>query len=310
MDWLRAKILFIVAFLCLDAFLGWEVSRLTVPLLYLEGTAPPAAQEAPLGTRQGVYVLGPLQAPQSPPQKSAPPLEVATVGVDRQALALLVAPYSCAPPGPLGPLYSSDCTDRAGAEVRQLGGALVYTAPWPLGEPQRSPRGVADAIVRTVDPVNVIFTGAGAAGGAGQTTVLHYLETYDGVPLFDGVWTVDVGPRRVSATRFWLRVLARRAAAPVISATQAVDAAAVALGADPSHPLVVRGPALFGYYFPIRQPPAEVVSPGGTPVPRIWQLVPVWRVRLAPPPQGCLFINAYSGQPEEALSTTPLVGPC
>jgi hypothetical protein len=43
-DWLRAKLMFIVAFLALDLFLGWEVSRLAAPLL--AGGAPAAAARA------------------------------------------------------------------------------------------------------------------------------------------------------------------------------------------------------------------------------------------------------------------------
>jgi hypothetical protein len=308
-DWLRAKLLFIVAFLCLDAFLAWEVSRLTVPLLDLGAPhSSPVLAPAPLGRGQGVFVMGTLQAPEAPPQRSAPPLEVETVGVDRRALSLLPTPYTCTAPGPLGPRYASDCTAKGGTELRQLGGALVYTAPRARAAVTQTPQLLANAIVRQVDPVNALFAGAQSASDG--TTLLRYLETYDGVVLFDGGWTVRVGSRLITATRFWLRVLARRAPLPVISATQAVAAAAAALGTGVAHPLVVSGPVLFGYYFPIRYPPATVVGPSPVPLPKVWQLVPVWRVHVAQPTQGCIFINAYSGQPEEALSATPLVTDC
>ena len=304
MDWLRAKVLFIAAFLLLDLFLAWEVSRLSVPVLTLGATAIAPMRPAPVTTRPGVYVLGQLQTSGLSPQ-GAPELEVSTVGSDTRALALLGPNNTCASAGPLGPLYGSDCRNAAGAVLQQTGGALVYSAPLSALPWSGSARAVADSIVRTLDPESAAFAALTAGEGSGGVTTIEYVETYDGLYLFDGQWSVTVASGVVTATRFWLHVIPRRLASQaVISAQQAVSSLGAVYGATPNHPLVIQGPLLFGYYYPVVQPPALPSAGGGAPVPRLWQLVPVWRVRLAT--NGCVYVNAYSGQPEQAPGVTGL----
>lgn len=307
MDWLRAKLILIAAFVCVDAFLVWQVSRLTVPLLYLQMTGAGVSRPTRVSARVGVYLMGEAEGPAPVPQ-SAPRLRVATVGVERRALALLGPRYSCEHVlGPLGPLYASDCRSPGGAELRQLGGALVFTSPVRVAgaESASAARRAADGIVRLVDPVGAGNPVVGPWDPTTRGRAVSYLEVYDGVPLFVGTWTVSVGATGITATRFWVRVLGTLPPdQPLISPDQALTEAAAAYGAGPARPLTVEGPVLFGYYYPLRQPPAAPSAGGGAPVRRVWELVPVWRIRTA---EGrCLYVNAYNGQPEQAGPALPL----
>lgn len=289
MDFRRAKLILIAAFAILDAFLFWRVSadaRLAAPVggtvsarvLALEGVELelPRAGRLPSDSQlvsllsvrlaqpdakalvASLYRGRPVQTSRFPPKGQA---QAETFQTARERLAVLrdgVIQYQRIVPSlTAGPIDPATARRQSDAFIPRLGGF----------------------------PPGAAFDYAGRVVGSALYEV-DYVEVYDGLPLFPGYLDVGVDAHGVvSVRRYWLHVASpagpKRA---TIGAAQAVLQLAADVHASADHRLRVADVRL-GYYGL------------NTTAARQWQLVPVWRVRLAG--GGIYYINAYTGVLEE-----------
>jgi hypothetical protein len=275
-DWGRAKLWLIIAFAFLDAFLGWQVTRLHVARVL--GQAPRATGAGYLGPGTG---------------QSMPLLAVTTVGWQEPVLRLL-ANAQCT---------AEDATQRAASTSFRCSGSGGATLSWFNGLVVFSP-GPGLAAGAGANPVATLMgelhpdplaPGAGGKLVAEPGGQYQVFETYDGHPLFNGNWTVTVSKAEVVAQRWWLEVV-QTLSAPrtVVAAARARDelvrkygkGTTVAAGTEP----------LLGYYNPTEEAPGD-----------LWYLAPVWRIdaRFDCGRQQVVYVDAFTAQ-----SAVPNTSPC
>lgn len=258
MDWWRAKLVLIAAFLCLDVLLAWQAHRMQVPAapaLLLRGV-PQGATTAPLPVLQVEW-----QDFQPGDAQLVPGSSCWSQNATQYEL--------CTAPG-----------SHADVEWFSPPGFLLYTSA--QGVPARRGNGAAlsaaRAIVARVNPDEpaALWTEVGT-DAATDTREFSALDFYEGWPLFNGQWLVRVGPRQILALRLWLKVEKQVGdPEPLISPRQAVaDAGRVYTTAAVS----AGGAPQLGYYS---------LRPGSPDQP--WDVYPVYRIRL--PNQHCIFVDA------------------
>ena len=284
MDWWRAKLVLIAAFLCLDVMLVWEVHRLRLPVvpgparhvLTLGGSAP---------TRLPV-----LQVETEPWQVGDEALLPGTpachqhLGPQQQVLAV-----ACATSG------SPDQLDWVDGVLEYTAGSGVPTGRGDVGADTALARGLIARLNPGLPASSV--TGGQAASPAGIRTYVA-TEMYAGEPLWNGRWTVAVGPHSIVAQRYWLQVVGpdpAHPAAPLISPARALGeadrlytGAAVAAGGQQ---------LALGYYA------ATVEAPNAAP----WDVYPAYRIHVGA--GACIYINALAGAaPSGAPGATAAAG--
>ncbi len=248
MDWWRAKLLLIVAFICLDGFLGWQVAQLRVPR---------AISQLPHAV--GAGYAGPGSA------RRLPQLAVMTLGWQEQTLKLLASPQCSVGASGRAVASSFSCSGSGGAALKWYNGVVAYSGPGPGPDvPQRQGEGLVAALLGRVQP-DPLAADAGAVLVPGAPGQYQVFETYDGHPLFNGNWTVRVNAQ-ITAQRSWVRVVQTLSAPErVISAARAEAELARMYGAGTT--VAAGAQPLLGYYGPTEEPPGD-----------LWYLAPVWRV--------------------------------
>ncbi len=300
MDWWRAKLVFIVAFSLLDAFLLWQVARLAAPF-WLRPAASQASAPLPVAPARATPVYLPV-------------LAVRTVGW-QPSLARSLPLTACSPHTNGHGLV----TCASGPDViSDYGGLLVFSSRRTVVGVHLSRTLAALVASRVVaqagaPPSTVGPLRGGAWSPATQSRTFTATERYDGQPLFNGTWRVRVGRTGVRAERFWLDVQPHGAVAsgsPLITPRQAVLRACRVYGAG-AVPAPGAAPVL-GYYYPYTR--AAAVSGGGggrgqMPGPgRRWYVSPVWRIVNR---SGHVFyINATNGEPEQPADAAAGSGSC
>lgn len=266
--------MFILAFLCLDLLLGWQVKQLLPPA---SKPMPPVAQ----GFADDTI-------------KRLPLLTVQTADPQDMVAELLTAPSLCANMAPNveeSRGVGLRCQGAGGDTLDQWSGLLVYTHPSRLVGTRIyiGALAVADRVLREVEPDqnSTLPLSGGAWDETANRRVFTTTEKYAGDILFNGTLQIEVGPDGITVKRFWLDVQPGLPAAParqILSEFQAEKAATDALGA-PAIPAADDGSVLLGYYFPSTEPPGSD-----------WTVTPVWRIRNRV--NQCFYINAYSGEVE------------
>lgn len=267
MDWWRAKLILVGAFLCLDILLVLQIRGMRLPVV-------------PAPVRQVLH----LQSAQPAP---LPPLQVETVGWLVGDESLLPGSPQCDAPfeDQSGTILSERCTaPGSGAELDLVGGVLQYTGSSQVpaaraGEAKASAQ--AAALIARLDPE--VPAGALTGGRLEAATGLRTFaatESWLGTPLFDGRWTVSLGPRLVQAEGSRLQVLGAFASPlPLISAAVAAVDAARLYGKAAIDAAGI--PPLLGYYAP-PWPPAQP-----------WLLWPVYLVHVGA--SDCVYLSAVAG---------------
>ncbi|MDI3298787.1 MAG: two-component system regulatory protein YycI [Bacillota bacterium] len=296
MDWAKARLWLILLFAALDVYLLVQVRAEQAAWRSWAWVPPGVANSASSGqaaVRQlaeaGVLLETDLPA-------SAPSLPLWTVRAqpaDGTTLArrLFGADGWTAEPWPGSP-GSYTYVDRKAPQVRL---SVLREGPVDYQEPAGSggapapeaARQLADAFLRRLGwppGGELAYDGLDPAPREGSGLVVHYVEMFQGRPLFGGYAAVEVRAGEVTHLEgVWLEVSGRGGSSrPVMPAEEALLRLAADRGANPAQPLRVREVRL-GYYSPFYR-----VYEANR-----WDVAPVWRVRLA---DGSVFyVNAYTG---------------
>ncbi len=265
MDWGRAKLIFIIAFFCLDLFLGWQVKQL---LPTTQKPSLPTPSPSGFGTTTTITL---------------PPLIVRTQNPTAAATLtrLRVDPATCAAKELL-----ISCSGLRGAVFQDWNGLLEYNEPKRLVGIRLLAKSIAEAALQKIeDPGQTLPLSFGEWHPMERTMIFNATEKDAGGDiLFNGDIQITVSPKGTNIKRWWLQVQpGRQPAQPTISEQQAVAIAVQIIGpaATPS-PVA---PPLEGYYFPTAEQPGVD-----------WSVYPVWQIRNS---HGqCYYINAYNGEIE------------
>ena len=289
MDWWRAKLLLIAAFLLLDLFLARQVWR-------LRGFTGPGAAQGD--------VLAPTGSTSTPGQ--LPELEVHTVGWQESWLGVLTQP-SCnlnAADRQISPTIS--CTSNIdGAQLHWYNGLLIYNRDRPLTKLDAA-EGEARRVISLIQPTQLPDGQLSlvSVDTSTETRTFVLVARYeDAWPLFNARWTITAGPQGMQAQRWWIEVKGPVPGTeqPLISAMQAT----AAVGAIYGQQSVSTVPAQLGYYYPHPQPPVlstgpstgtSDAAPGGqaTQAPVPWYVKPVYMVRVDQ--NECVYVDAWAGE--------------
>lgn len=293
MDWWRAKLILIAAFLCLDLFLARQVWTLRG---FSASTAPPAAEASRVG-------LGTEQLPE---------LKVTTVGWQEGWLSVLTD-YQCTPQvadGLGGRLTSPSiqCTSPVdGAQLNWYNGLLIYTNDRSY-KSRSAAEEEARQVIEDIDP-SAMLPGMQLSqvsfDQTTQTRTFVVIERYDNdLPLFNARWTITAGPRGFKAQRWWIQVESLLPSPqPIIGPSHAVAAVSSLYGQQAAS----IAPAELGYYYSHPQPPAlptvsntsiSGAAPGSAPAP-FWYVKPVYRVHVGQ--NECVYVDAWGGVPVDGM---------
>ena len=276
MDWRRARLIFIGAFLCLDLLLAWQVRQLlpvSTQLPTVPGSAVAAADTA-------THVLPPLSLQTQNP--SVPSV--------LHALGLHQANCIASTPTRGGPVTHVTCQGNDGAQMQTFSGLFLYSVPWPgVGLDQALPiwQQIAASELASMPGADLTLPlTAGAVSPGTQSRVFYATERDTGGDvLFNGGMeiTLDGSQHTIVVDRIWLQDVtpSNQPARPTISQRQAEIDAEQIFG--PNAVSSALAPPVEGYYSPNTEPPGIT-----------WTVYPVWQIRTA---QGqCYYINAYNGQ--------------
>lgn len=295
MDWWRAKLILIGAFLCLDLFLARQVWR-------LRGFSGPGAAVSAAPSLSGSNAM----------PNGLPELNVRTLGWQESWLSALVDPV-CNPKdaGGLAGRATSpsiQCTSPVdGAQLNWYNGLLIYSNDHPY-RTMAAAEDEARQVIGAIDP-KVLASGElsqVSLDPGGQTRTFTLVERYDNdLPLFNGRWTIIVGPHGIQAERWWVQVQARvnqLPPQPLISPTQAIAAVAALYGQQ----AVSTEPAELGYYNPHPQPPALATLTSATAGQSgigaqgpVWYVKPVYIVHVEQ--AACVYVDAWGGDPVDDM---------
>jgi hypothetical protein len=290
MDWRWAKAVLLIAFACLDAFLGWRLSAQSRPPVVATAAPapvpPPPVDLAGAGVVVAPGVRLPADAPVLPllRVRLQPPDGRSLVGSLFRGRPVTTTAWPVEGQARVA-IYTS-----GGEELDVLEMGLVRYQRHAVPAP-RVARLDAETARRWADQFVERLGGLSPDGafdyaeevGPGQFSV-HYVQQYRGLDVFRGVVEVLVDRAGVaSASRFWLQLFPEEGdatARPVLPAAEALVRLAASLGASPAAPLRVQDVRL-GY-------DSASYQQG-----RWWDMGPAWRVRLAD--GGVRYVNAYTG---------------
>lgn len=295
MDWAKARLWLILLFALLDGYLALQV-RAERAAWQSWAWVPPGSASEPSSAQvaRQLAEAGVLLETGLPSGAPALPLwSVRAQPADGEALArrLFGAGGWTAEPWPGSP-GSYTYVDRKTPQQRLT---VLREGPVEVQEPAggggasspEAARQAADAFLGRLGwpPAGQLaYDGLEASTRAGGGLVVHYVEMFQGRPLFGGYAAVEVRGGEVTHLEgVWLEVGGRGGASrPVMPAEEALLRLAADRGANPAQPLRVREVRL-GYFSPVYR-----VYEANR-----WDVAPVWRVRLAD--GSVYYVNAYTG---------------
>lgn len=287
MDWLRARLILLATFTCLNLFLGYRLwvrdisSPRTLRLVEPNQLQQVKAQLSTLG----LHLTG--EVPAQTPQLSLLRIQ-RTTPVFAQAL-LAEFGQSAIDADRAGD--NSSWTRGATSLVRDADGAYTYrsTASSPPGRPvspqARNARQIAEQFLRSHGGVPDDARFIGTAPLDDERMRVDYVQVWHGVPLLPAGLSLVVSTQGIEQVRWlWYQPLqATGEPKTVLPASEALLRLAGHLGGRTGPPMTVRDIQL-GY---------DAVPPGNA---RQWDTYPVWRI--ATEDGGTYSINAITGESE------------
>ena len=285
MDWLRARVLLLITFVCLNAFLGyrlWARDAQNTGVLTLGSREHVSVVQARLAA-VGISVAAPIP-------ENAPSLSLLRVARTTPVFAAnLLANFDVPAPPHRRPVGGEP---RAGVYrfIQFPGGLVIYSrrapAPHPPAPSTRVSRRMVDDFFRRYGGLPGDAEYAGSAQVDEERMRIDYVQMWSGVPLLPTGLSLTVTSSDVEQAQWlWLQPQGERGEPKaVLPASEALLRLAGHLGdRERRSPLVFTRIDL-GYY---------ATPPGGA---QVWDTAPVWRISVE---DGQVFyINAFTGELE------------
>lgn len=273
MDWWRAKLVLIAAFVLLNLALGWQVKQLLPPTGHVLIPVTPQFYD------ETVRRLPLLTVRTADPQGMVSTLLSGATCTD-------MAPNREAARG-----LGRHCQGANGDALDQWSGLMVYTRRQRLVGTRvfAAAQAVAERALQQVEPdpnLTLPLVG-GDWDESTQSRTFTTVERYANDILFNGKLEIDVAPNGVTVKQFWIYVVPSPPGGEeqqVLSEGQALRQAQLLLGAK-AVPAPGDNSVRLGYYSPSSQPPGSD-----------WTVNPAWRIRNRD--NQCVYINAYTGDVE------------